>query len=223
MTLQHARPVPVWTIIIPVKDTRFAKTRLSPLGQPVRARLALAFALDAVSAALASPVVRRVLVVTNDAEAGDALAGVGATVTADAPDAGLNPAIVHGSRVARTDEPEAWVAAMSGDLPALRAEDLTEGMAAADGLAHWFVPDSIGVGTTLLAATGGTRLSPAFGPQSRAGHLALGAVEVTGNGLERLRRDVDTEADLWEAVRLGVGPFTAAALAELQVTRGLGG
>ena len=169
---------------------------------------------------MASPVVRRVLVVTNDAEAGDALAGVGATVTADAPDAGLNPAIVHGSRVARTDEPEAWVAAMSGDLPALRAEDLTDAMAAAGGLAHWFVSDSIGVGTTLLAAIGGTRLSPAFGPQSRAGHLALGAVEVTGNGLERLRRDVDTEADLWEAVRLGVGSFTAAALAELQVTPG---
>ena len=37
-------------------------------------------------------------------------------------------------------------------------------------------------------------------------------VEITGPGLAGLRRDVDTEVDLWDAVRLGVGRHTAGLL-----------
>jgi 2-phospho-L-lactate/phosphoenolpyruvate guanylyltransferase len=215
MKPQPAHPAPAWTIIIPVKDTTVAKTRLSHLDQCARARLALAFALDSSAAALRCPAVRRVLVVTNDEEAGQALTAEGAEVVADAPDAGQNAALEHGCAVARFDDPTASVAAMSSDLPALRAEDLTVALAAAEGLPRWFVADADGVGTTLLGASRGARLAPAFGAGSREQHRRQGAVEIGRSGLDRLRRDVDTETDLLDALRLGVGVNTLAALAGL--------
>ena len=42
--------------------------------------------------------------------------------------------------------------------------------------------------------------------------VTTGRVELTDPALVRLRSDVDTEVDLWNAVRLGVGTHTAAAL-----------
>jgi 2-phospho-L-lactate/phosphoenolpyruvate guanylyltransferase len=219
MTPQPVHPDPAWTIIIPVKDTRVAKTRLSHLDPRSRASLALAFALDSSTAALRCPLVRRVIVVTNDAEAGRALTGEGVDVIADEPDAGQNPALEHACDVVRREDPGASVAATSSDLPALRAEDLGGALADADGLARWFVADAEGVGTTLLGARAGTPLSPAFGSGSRDRHLMQGAVEVAARpGFERLRRDVDTEADLHEAVLLGVGLNTLAALAGIDTS-----
>jgi 2-phospho-L-lactate guanylyltransferase len=35
------------------------------------------------------------------------------------------------------------------------------------------------------------------------------------DGIASVRRDVDTEVDLWDALRLGVGPRTKAIAAEL--------
>jgi 2-phospho-L-lactate guanylyltransferase len=104
---------------------------------------------------------------------------------------------------------------MSGDLPALRSEDLEAAFAAGSGHARWFVADADGTGTTLLAASGGTLLFPAFGPGSRAAHTRSGAVDLMEPALLHLRRDVDTEEHLWEAMRLGVGRHTQAVLAEL--------
>jgi 2-phospho-L-lactate guanylyltransferase len=34
-------------------------------------------------------------------------------------------------------------------------------------------------------------------------------------GIASVRRDVDTEVDLWDALRLGVGPRTKAVVADL--------
>jgi 2-phospho-L-lactate/phosphoenolpyruvate guanylyltransferase len=217
MTPDHARPDATWTIIIPVKDTRVAKTRLSRLSQPVRAALALAFAMDSATAALECPAVLRVLVVTNDGDAGVALEAAGAHVIPDAPDSGLNAALTHGVSTVRREDPAAAVAAMSGDLPALRSEDLTVAFLAGSALPHWFVADAEGSGTTLLAAGPGTSLSPSFGARSRETHARLAAVEIVGPDLARLRRDVDTEEHLRKAVRLGVGRFTRAALADLEL------
>ena len=215
MTPQPNPPAPAWTIIIPVKNTAVAKTRLSGYDQPTRAMLALAFALDSATAALGCPVVRRVVAVTSDHAASRALADIGVEIVPDLPDAGLNAALVHGARVVRRREPSAAVAAMSGDLPALRSDVLTLAIAAAAGLPSWFVADAEGVGTTMLAAGPGARLSPAFGVDSRARHRDLGAVDLAAGGLGRLRRDVDLADHLREAVRLGVGSHTTAALAEI--------
>ena len=60
------------------------------------------------------------------------------------------------------------------------------------------------VGCALALVDGGT----VSGPEGAA---ALDA-ELTALDLPRLRRDVDTAADLNEALTLGVGPRTAAAL-----------
>jgi 2-phospho-L-lactate guanylyltransferase len=42
-----------------------------------------------------------------------------------------------------------------------------------------------------------------------------GLVEVTRTDIPTVRRDVDTEVDLADAVRLGVGPATRAVLARM--------
>jgi len=75
------------------------------------------------------------------------------------------------------------------------------------------VPDADGTGTVLLAARTPARLDPAFGPVSFAEHLRRGAVPLPLD-LPRLRRDVDTPADLDAALALGVGARTASALSE---------
>ncbi len=199
------------TVVLPVKQTSIAKSRLSGLGEHARRELALAFARDAVTAAVEASVVRRVLVVTDD-EVGRELEALGADVVPDQPNAGLNAALTYAAEMAQAAQPDTTVLAMSADLPSLRPRDVDLVWTLRHG-DRWFVPDSHGDGTTLLAAAPGVRLDPAFGPGSRRRHVVSGAHEVLGVGLERLRRDVDTEHDLLIARELGVGRHTAAVLA----------
>jgi 2-phospho-L-lactate guanylyltransferase len=63
----------------------------------------------------------------------------------------------------------------------------------------------------MLFAPPGTDLDPRFGGPSRAAHARSGALELPTTGISSLRRDVDTAADLADALRLGVGPHTTAA------------
>jgi 2-phospho-L-lactate guanylyltransferase len=205
--------VRAWSIVVPAKRLALAKTRLTPLpeglaGPPAAAhdRLVLALLADTVAAALASPAVAGVLVVTDDPDAAAAGTRLGARTVPDEPDRGLNPALVHGARAAGA----AAVAALSSDLPALRPEELTAALAAAEAAPRCFVADAHGTGTTLLTAVG-TDLSPAFGAGSAQRHAAGGAVPLTG-AWPGLTHDVDTPADLRAALALGVGPHTAALL-----------
>jgi 2-phospho-L-lactate/phosphoenolpyruvate guanylyltransferase len=196
-----------WGVVVPVKHLDVAKSRLAVLGDDGRRALALAFAEDVVLAALGCAVVRRVLVVTDDRRAERALRALGADVTRDRPDAGLNAALEHGERVLRSTEPSSGVAAVSADLPALRPVDLAAVLTATRTRA--VVADAQGSGTTLLAAAPGWALAPAYGERSLARHLASGAERL--DGPPGARRDVDTPADLEQALRLGVGARTAAA------------
>lgn len=200
-----------WWLVVPVKPLARAKSRLG-LPAPERSRLALAFAVDTVSAALRASTVAGVLVVTDDPTAADTLAGRGALVAGDEPDSGLNPALAHGAALLARRRPGHGVAALSADLPALRPEQLDRTLLAAGGLSRSYLPDAAGVGTTLLAAVRATELAPRFGVRSRLDHAASGAVELPLRGVDSVRRDVDTRADLREAIRLGVGPATDAVL-----------
>jgi 2-phospho-L-lactate guanylyltransferase len=204
-----------WSVVVPVKRLPAAKTRLADARRAPadHAALALALALDTVRAAAGCPDVARVVVVTDDAEAGQAVRTLDAVVVRDEPDAGLNPALAHGAGEARRLAPDDGVAVLSADLPALRPAELTAALAAAAGAARSFVPDAAGTGTTLLAAGPGTALDPRYGPGSRDAHRASGAVELAGDW-PSLRRDVDTPADLAAAAALGVGPATGRWLAE---------
>ncbi len=205
-----------WSVVVPAKRLAVAKTRLSPLTAPdgdLHADLVLALLADTVTAALAAAdgdaVVADVVVVTDDPRAAALVTALGARTVPDEPDGGLNAALAHGARAVRT----AAVAALSSDLPALRPAELGAALRAAGDSPRTLVADAAGTGTTLLTACGGD-LAPRFGPGSAARHVAGGALPLTGE-LPGLRRDVDTPADLVEALRLGVGRHTAALLPRL--------
>ena len=202
-----------WGVVVPVKRLAQAKTRLAAYGGALRQELALAFAADVVAAALRCEAVWRVLVVSDDARATPLLQALGAVVVADAPDAGLNPALRHGADLLRAERPGCGVATVSADLPSLRPQDLAAALAQVAAGERGFVADADGRGTTLLAAGPGADLAPAYGGGSRAGHLASGARELAAP--PALRRDVDTPEDLRRALALGLGPRTAEVVARL--------
>ncbi|MFI2611973.1 2-phospho-L-lactate guanylyltransferase [Kitasatospora sp. NPDC018619] len=215
-----APPAPTagWSLVLPLKPLALAKSRLAPYAGPHRADLALSFALDTVAAALSTPGVGRVLVVTPDAAAGARLAALGALVVADEPGGGLNGALAHGAAAALTLAPRAPLAALSADLPALRPAELARVLGAVPPDGRAFLPDSPGLGTTLLACSPGHPLAPAFGESSRARHAAGGALELRLADVESVRRDVDTGTDLGEAAALGLGPHTSALFARLNLS-----
>jgi 2-phospho-L-lactate guanylyltransferase len=200
-----------WVLVVPVKRLAIAKSRIGEPWVPYRAELALAFTQDTVAAALSAPSVSAVIVVTDDPAVTAAVTSLGAAVVPDAPDAGQNAAVRHGAQEAARSQPESGVAALSGDLPSLRGAELGAALAAAATYPAALVCDVAGTGTTLLTAVTGRVLQPKFGPRSRAAHRAAGVVELDGPW-PTLRRDVDTVADLLDALRLGVGPATAALL-----------
>jgi 2-phospho-L-lactate guanylyltransferase len=192
--------------LVPIKDARGAKTRLSDVGTAARADLMGAFARDALGAARGTPLAE-VVVVGDAAALGRVLDGIDVRVVADEGEGDLNAALRRAAdRVTRADR---GVAVMLADLPCLRTPDLETALsqAAAQGR-RAFVADAAGTGTTLLAAPAGVELDPRFGPGSAAAHAASGAHAITGP-LASLRLDVDTTDDLDRALRLGAGPETA--------------
>ncbi len=204
-----------WVLVVPVKHTSVAKSRLAGIAGGRRVELALAMAADTVAAAAACPLVTKILVVTDDELAAKELSALGAQVVPDTPAAGLNPALAHGAALARRARPESPVAALSCDLPALRPAELATALQAAGAHPTAFVADTAGTGTTLYAAAARAAFAPCFGERSRTAHGAGGAVELELVDVATLRRDVDTEVDLWDAARLGLGVRTARIAAEL--------
>jgi 2-phospho-L-lactate guanylyltransferase len=201
-----------WSVVVPAKRLVAAKTRLTAVTDELPAghgELVLALLGDTVAAALQSPAVRLVLVVTDEPRAAGLVTGLGAETVGDEPDSGLNAALAHGAEHARRRAPGP-VAALSSDLPALRPAELTAALAAAAAAPRAFVADAAGTGTTLLAVRDGA-LDPRFGAGSAAAHTAGGAVPLDGNW-PGLRQDVDTPGDLHAACWLGVGPRTTGFL-----------
>lgn len=187
-----------WTVVVPVKGTPAAKSRLG--AAPALAR---AIALDTVAAAVACA---RVLVVT--AGDGGPFARLGATVVPD-DGAGLAAAVEAGLRSAG----DGAVAVLLGDLPALRPEELAAALEAASRHPRALVADADGVGSVLITALAGVEHRPAFGGASRAAHLAAGYTELDVPAESGLRRDVDTAAQLETLAAAGrLGPRTAAAV-----------
>lgn len=206
-----------WSIVVPVKRPEFAKTRLAETVGELRPVMARAFAADTVAAALACSLVESVVVVTDDDEAAKQAVALGAEVVDDAPDAGLNAALRHGADWIRAAYPDAAVASLAADLPALRPAELEKVLSAAAEHPVSFVADAAGIGTTMYAAMPGIAFEPHFGGRSRAAHRTKGAVELELTGIPSVRRDIDTAVDLWDAMRLGLGPRTEAVVVQLDV------
>jgi 2-phospho-L-lactate guanylyltransferase len=196
-------------LVVPVKTLDRAKTRLTSAtgGDPVsHAALALALALDTVSAAVATPGVRRVVTITSDPAVAAEMAALGVESLPEPAQPGLNAALEHGARTLRSSR----IGALQADLPALKPDELQAALEAARGR-RAFVPDRQGTGTTLLLAAPGGELDPRFGIGSAGLHRLSGAVALIG-AWPSLRCDVDTEEDLRLALALGLGTRTANAL-----------
>jgi 2-phospho-L-lactate guanylyltransferase len=196
-----------WTVVIPAKALPEAKSRLlaaSPDGAAHR-RLVEAIRADTLSAARATPDVARILVVTDRTGEPGALVQI---------EPGLNAALREAFDHAARTWPDDGIAALVGDLPALRSDELRAALSAAATHPRSFVPDAPGTGTTLLAVTPGTTLDPQFGTGSAARHAAAAARIDAGPSV---RHDVDTAEDLREAAILGLGPATAAVLGQSDV------
>jgi 2-phospho-L-lactate guanylyltransferase len=191
--------VPDWTVVIPVRGTVSAKSRLAASPE-----LALAIALDTVAAALDAG--SAVIVVTS-ASVASQFEALGAQAIADA-NGGLTGAVAQGIAVAATNA----VAVLLGDVPALHPDELVAALRLAEAHPLAFVPDADNDGTVLITALDAAAHRPAFGTHSRAAHLAAGYRELDIPFDSGLRRDVDTAAQL-EALGHRVGSRTRSAAA----------
>lgn len=202
-----------WHVVIPVKDTRYGKSRLARATGADRAVLSRAVVDDTIAAAVEAVGPACVVVVTSDAALTADLVGLGVDVVSD-PDTGLNPAIEAGlRRLSETGGPTR-PAALLGDLPCLTAVDLRAALSAAAAHDQSFVPDADGIGTVLRCGSAAAGLQPRFGPHSAARHAADGAVRLDLD-LPRLRTDVDDPASLAAASNLGLGPRTSQVVEQL--------
>lgn len=226
-----------WVVVVPVKGTARAKSRFGT--HPERVQLAEAFALDTVTALLAAPAVDRVFVVTADDEIAERMSALGAHIIRESsspessePESSselespqprpskqhvdpLNAAIRQGITAARAAAPASNIAIVTGDLPALTVADVENALALAAAHERSMIPDEEGTGTTALLtlASAAAALTPRFGAGSRAAHEAAGHIPLAIPPTASIRRDVDTVANLAEALHLGVGPYTSALIA----------
>lgn len=211
-----------WQVIIPVKRTEQGKSRLANFAGRLRADLAYAIALDTISAAIAATGVSRLLVVSDDERVRGEAVRLGAQVVADV-GGGLNAALRSGADAAVTLDPDAPIAALQGDLPALRPADLAAALELAGRHDRAFVSDAEGTGTALLTARSRPLFTPAFGSGSSRAHRQRGFVELdvasdvtsADRGWRSLRRDVDTDTSLREAATVGLGVRTQAVFERL--------
>lgn len=207
------RPVrATWTVVLPVKPFRQAKTRLAPWPGAPRANLAHAFFRDTLAAVLGTPGVARVLVVTDDPQATREATSLGAVTIVDRPRQGLNAAIRRAATHAHTLTPHHPTAVLTADLPALRSTELQSVLASAAVHARSFLADHTRQGTTFLAAARPLLLLPSFEGNSSRNHRLSGAREITGLDVPTVKLDVDTPEDLCRAWHLGVGDHTSALL-----------
>jgi 2-phospho-L-lactate/phosphoenolpyruvate guanylyltransferase len=199
-----------YAVLVPVKPPAVGKTRLGDVGDDARRALAEAFALDTVAACLAATSVAAVLVVTDDVRFSTVLTELGSEAVPDGVTGDLNGTLRQAAAEAHRRWPHLVPVAVCADLPALVPGDLDATLARVVGPHPSFVPDADGVGTTLYVAAF-EEFDPRFGPGSRAAHLDAGARELQDVAAS-VRRDVDDLDGLREAVALGVGPRTAAAV-----------
>lgn len=206
MIMNAAEVDPSAAAVVALKATAQAKSRLGSVPDPVRRRLAWTMAVDTL-AALSAAVGHVVVVSLQPALASRlARAGLDVEVVPEGRTRGLNGSLALGAEVARTAGFDTVLACV-GDLPALRPDSVRRVLDAAGGFPRSALADSTGVGTTMLIARGAD-LQPRFQGRSAAAHHSSGATLLTGESLSDARRDVDTEVDLADATRLGLGHST---------------
>lgn len=182
---------PGWTVVVPVKSWRSAKSRLT-VG--LRAEIARALTLDTLDVLTSHPDIAHVVVVTADAEVGTEARNRGATVLGEEP-AGLNPAIRQACRWIAEHVGDGPTVVVPADLAYLSSDVLAAALAALDGKLPAHIPDISGEGTTLLAASSASAIDPHYGLGSSTAHASAGFSRLADVDA-RARTDADQLADL---------------------------
>lgn len=198
-----------WSVIVPLKDFSVAKSRLL-LDDRRRSALARAMAADTLRAVAACQLVDELIVVTRDAEGVRPILPVKARVVVETSAAGIDAAVRLGSRSAAIGLGRA---ALVGDLPFLRSDDLADALALASQHPLAVVPDKEGTGSTMVTGRPGVELVTCFGLHSLRRHVAAGYRPLGLSPSSSLRWDVDTLEDLASPV-LPLGEETAGQRAE---------
>ncbi|GGM62437.1 2-phospho-L-lactate guanylyltransferase [Microbacterium saperdae] len=185
---------PAWTIIIPLKDFRVAKSRLLGVGRP---RLARAMAADTLRAVAACRSVEEIVVVASNVESVSPLLPRKARVVAEGAPGGVNKAIAIGrSSTSRRRRR----AALVGDLPFLTPEDLAEALVQAAECRAGVVPDKEGTGTTMVTWNAEVEIMTHFGRGSFHRHTDAGYAPLLLRNTSGVRWDVDVREDLAPAL-----------------------
>lgn len=199
--------------LVPVKLATRGKSRLAALGDPVRERLVMAFALDTITALLEAPAIALVAVVTDDIEVALACRDLGAEAIPDGGDE-LNASLIQAAAEVSRRHPDLSLLAVVGDLPTLDAATVEETTESFDRGPTAFVPDAAGRGTTAYLAASLAAFSPRFGPGSADAHRSSGARELELPEDSPARQDIDTPEEL-ERARGRLGAHTRLALTQL--------
>ena len=203
-TATGARP---WTAVLPVRSFTEGKTRLRVPRVETRS-LIRAFAQDVAAACTTCPQIERTVIVSPDPDVLAAARDYGCDTYVQESAAGINEAIE-----AVRQQIAGPLVAILGDVPCLTDSILSMVLSEASEHAVSFVADTSGVGSTMWCARKAPDAHPHFGHHSRAEHRSHGAVELgvgsSSSQWARARRDVDTDIDLWDATRLGLGPATS--------------
>jgi 2-phospho-L-lactate/phosphoenolpyruvate guanylyltransferase len=192
---------PRWWVIVPLKDTRRAKSRIGG-DQDDRRGLAVSMARDTLRAAAAASCVDGVVLVCDQRRDRPVFTAPHVRVVAR-PGLELNQALEAGAVTVRSEALTANLAVLPADLPYLKSEELASALGRAARYPRCVVADRAGTGTTLLTARAGVDLGPSYGPDSLRLHLALGATELLMPSGSGLRRDVDYADDLVPITALG--------------------
>ena len=196
----HPRPA---TVAIPVRSLEGAKSRLgAALDAEERRDLVERLLRRTIAAALATPGVSEVVVVSPDPEALGVAAAAGARPV-EQRSRGLNPSLQEARDAAAGER----LLIVPADLPGVTAEALLRILAAGDVAGSpsvVLVPDRHGRGTNALLLDPPDVIDPAFGGDSRAGHawLASSADAAFAEVRDVLALDIDTPDDLLLAAAL---------------------
>ncbi|MFC7398477.1 2-phospho-L-lactate guanylyltransferase [Chelatococcus sp. GCM10030263] len=215
--MRHPSMGEIWAVV-PVKSFARAKTRLAGILAPrERQELAMAMLADVLEALAATEGLDGILVVTADAEAAAMAGSFGALVLTDPVESGTNPAVLWGLReLDRLGKSGAVV--VPGDLPFVTPAELGAVLAALSRSPAVLVPAVRDGGTNILALSLPSAMTPAFGHDSFARHLAaataarLDPAVLTFDGAGH---DIDVAADLVVDAGCRGGRRTRACLGHL--------
>jgi 2-phospho-L-lactate guanylyltransferase len=209
-----------WTVIIPVKPSELAKSRIDlPPGQ--RSALARALTCDVLEAVGAADSVEQIVIVSARPELAEQARRHRAVILEDRPlliPDGLNGAVETGRRWAASRRPDAPVVVVPADLPCLTPAIVDAALTRMALCSRAFVPDFSASGTTLLGAALPDLLWSSYGPESCQRHVDAGLTPVHDVD-DRARLDVDTVSDLRHAAQLGLGVSTDRELRRLRDRR----